>query len=214
MKSKTRGYRDKFTAIQTLTTAGKKNAKIVEAFVNEELAAVLNDRKLKKIKMERAIFSHLKNGLVISGPIYAPKKNTRSNQSELPRPVGFLLNTMRLVDPVSRRALKPGVTLIEKRPLMTGGFAFDYVGGDCKVKMTTDTHQSHHGGNRPGLSDSGGSDPAAKQHFDIEVNHIILARAGEGPWKCDLICISYSDGTEKCVAACDDDADLGFTVID
>jgi len=210
VKSNKKRYERNLAALDTLTSTGKTNANFVEDFVNKELANVLDERKLKKIEMKRAIFSHLKKGLVISGPVSVPDNSARSDQSKKPLPVGFLINTMRLVDPVSRRALQPGVTLVEMRPLRGGSFAFDYIGGDGKVKMATDTHRSHHFGDRPELSGPGG----AEQHFDIEVNHVIRAPTADDLLPCDTICTSYHDGTEKCHYACDDEDDLGFTISD
>ena len=208
MNGKKKRCKRTLAAINTLTSTGRTNAKLVKEFVNEELAGVLDDRKLKQIKMNRAIFSHLKSGLVISGPVSVPRKAAKSHRSKKPRPVGFLLNTMRLVDPVSRRVLKPGATLVEMRPLRNGGFAFDYIGGDGKVKMATNTHPS---GGRGGLIDPGGGGPDP-QPFDIEVNHVIIAPTLDDFLPCDMVCTSYHDGTETCHYACDDDDDLGFTI--
>lgn len=207
MKSKKKRNKSELAAIETLTCTGKKNAKLVEEFVNKELSKVLKARKLKKIKMKRAIFSHLKNGLVVSGPVSVRNK---SDQNRQPLPVGFLVNTMRLVDPVSRRALKPGVTLVELRALRGGEFAFDYIGGDGRVKLATDTQRPPNTGGRPQLGDPSGSE----QEFDIEVNHVIKAPTLDDLLPCDTICTSYHDGTEKCHYACDDDEDLGFTIVD
>lgn len=209
MKGKQKSDNRNLAAIESLTSTGKSSAKQVEEFVNDELAKVLKDRKLKKIKMKRAIVSHLKSGLVISGPVSMPKKGARSRQSKNPRPVGFLVNTMRLVDPVSRRALEPGVSLVEMRSLRNGDVAFDYVGADGKVKMASDTHKAHHSGSRLGLSDQ----PPGGQQFDIEVNHVIIAPTLDDFLPCDMVCTSYHDGTEKCHYACGEDDDLGFTIV-
>ncbi len=208
MNGKTKRCKRMLAAVNTLTSNGKTNAKLVKELVNNELAGVLNDRKLKKIKLERAIFSHLESGLVISGPVSVPRKVAKSHSRKKPRPVGFLLNTMRLVDPVSRRALEPGATLVEMRPLPNGGFAFDYIGGDGKVKMATPTHPS---GNRGGLIDPGGGGPDP-QGFDIEVNHVIIAPTPDDFLPCNMVCTSYHDGTEACHYACNEDDDLGFTI--
>jgi hypothetical protein len=101
--------------------------------------------------------------------------------------------------------------LVEKRPLRGGNFAFDYIGGDGKVKMATDTHQSRHG-NRSELRDPGEAQPPAEQHYDIEVNHVIVAPTVDDILPCPTVCTSYHDGTEKCHYACGDDDDLGFTI--
>lgn len=212
MNSNTRGNKGEMAAINSLVSAGKTNTKSVEDFVNRELADVIKKRKLKRIEIKRAIFSHLEKGLVISGPVSLPEDLTRSDLRKKTHPVGFLINTLRLVDPVSRRALQPGVSLVEKRPLRGGDFAFDYVGGDGKVKMATDTHQTHPFGNRSDLSDPGGSQPTAGRHYDIEVNHVIVAPTVDDMLPCPTVCTSFSDGTEKCHYACGDDDDLGFTI--
>lgn len=207
MNSKSKGTKRELVEIGSLFSAGKTNAKSVEDFVNRELAKVLKERKLKKIKLKGAIFSHLEKGLVVSGSVPLPDNLTSSEMQKKTLPVGFLVNTLRLIDPVSRKALEPGAALVELRPLRGGDFAFDYVGGDGKVKMATDTHKSHQSGDTLGLSDPGGS-----QHFDIEVNHVIRAPTIDDPLPCDYICTSYHDGREKCHYACADDDDLGFTI--
>ncbi len=207
MNSKSKGKKRKLAASGSLFAAGKANAKSVEDFVNRELAKVLKKRKLKKIKLKGAIFSHLENGLVVSGPVPLPDNMTRTGIPKTTLPVGFLVNTLRLIDPVSRQALEPGATLVELRPLRGGDFAFDYIGGDGKVKMATDTHRSSQAGDRLGLSDPGGS-----QHFDIEVNHVIRAPTIDDPLPCPYVCTSYHDGREKCYYACEDDGDLGFAI--
>ena len=212
MNSKTNSDKDKLAAIDSLASAGKTNAKSVEDFVNRELANVLDKRKLKKIEIKGAIFSHLEKGLVISGPVSPPDKLTRSELSKKTQPVGFLVNTVRLVDPVSRRALEPGVTLVEVRPLRGGDFAFDYIGGDGKLKMATDTYRSHHFGNRSELREPGGTPPPAEKPLDIEVNHVIKAPTLDDALPCPIVCTSYYDGREKCHYACGDEDDLGFTI--
>jgi len=133
---------------------------------------------------------------------------TSSDPHKKTRPVGFLVNTLRLVDPVSRRALEPGVTLVELRPLRGGEFAFDYIGGDGKVKMASDTHRSHQFGNGSEF----GAQPPGDQHFDIEVNHVIVAPTVDDFLPCPIVCTSFHDGREKCHYACGEEDDLGFTI--
>ncbi len=212
MATKTKEGNADSSAMSSLVSAGKANATIVEDLVNRELGKVLKQRKLKKIEIKGAIFSHLENGLIISGPISIPGTRTSYDLRKKARPVGFLVNTLRLVDPVSRRALEPGVSLVEMRPLRGGEFAFDYIGGDGKVKMATDTNRPHRPGNGSDTIDSGGTQPPDKQHFDIEVNHVIVQPGPDDlPWP--LVCTSYHDGTEKCHYAVGEDDDLGFTIL-
>ncbi|MEM8647532.1 MAG: hypothetical protein AAGF86_14460, partial [Pseudomonadota bacterium] len=165
MKGKTKRRAGKSAALDTLASTGKTNTKRIERFVNEELAKVLKERKLKKCKMERAIVSHIKSGLVISGPVTVPKKRAKSDRLLKLRPVGFIVNTMRLVDPVSRRALSPGVALVEMRHVRGDQFAFDFIGADGKVKLATTTHRPNPLG---GSSDLGSQQPGG-QAFDIEI---------------------------------------------
>lgn len=214
MNTKMKSNKGELAAIESLAASGKTNAIFVEEFVNKELANVIDERKLKKIETKTAISSHLETGLVISGPVSVPDNLTRSDLGKKALPVGFLVNTMLLVDQVTRRALKPGVTLVELRPLRRGDFAFDYIGGDGKVKMATDTHRSHHFGNRSGLSDPGGGQAQAGRPFDIEVNHVIRSPTIDDPYFCPMVCTSYYDGREKCHIACGGEDDLGFTILD
>jgi len=59
MNSKTKDNHGQLAAIKSLASAGKMNAKSVEDFVNRKLANVIDKRKLKKVEIKRAIFSHL-----------------------------------------------------------------------------------------------------------------------------------------------------------
>ncbi|MEM8689129.1 MAG: hypothetical protein AAGF81_17505 [Pseudomonadota bacterium] len=210
MKGKNKRLARTSAALDTLASAGKTNTKFIEKFVNDELATVLKARKLKKCKLQRAIVSHMKSGVVISGPVSVPKKRAKSDRLRKLRPVGFILNTMRLVDPVSRRALSPGVALVEMRLVRGDRYAFDFIGSDGKVKLATNTHRPHPFG---GSSDLGAQPPGG-QAFDIEINHVLRAPTADDLLPCDYICTSYHDGTETCYYACDGDEDLGFTIVD
>ncbi|MEM9104555.1 MAG: hypothetical protein AAGC96_02775 [Pseudomonadota bacterium] len=205
-----KSYDDQLSGIQSLASVGKTNAQLVEGFVNRELAKVLKQRKLKKIQVKSAIFSHLEKGLVVSGPVFPAGKATKQDLTDKTGPVGFLVNTLRLVDPVSRRALEPGVSLIEMRPLRGGDFAFDYVDGDGHLKMATDTQRPHRPVGGSDLGTAGDGQPAGKQHFDIEVNHVIVLPSLDG---LPLVCTSYHDGTEKCHLAVGPDEEPGFTIL-
>ena len=78
--------------------------------------------------------------------------------------------------------------------------------------MATDTKRPHRPGNGSDLSDSEGAQPPAEQHFDIEVNHVIVMPGPDDlPWP--LVCTSYHDGTEKCHYAVGEGDDLGFTIL-
>lgn len=216
MSSTKKDKKGNLAGIESLAASGKTQANFLRDFVNRELATVLMERKLKKVETKTAIVSHLETGLVISGPVSVPDNMASSDLRKKPLPVGFLINTMRLIDPVSRRALKPGVTLVERRSLGHGEFAFDYIGGDGKVKMATDTHRYPHFGGRSDLSDPGGRPPQAGRRYDIEVNHVLKIHTIDDllPSPCAMVCTSYHDGTEKCHYACSSDGedDLGFTI--
>ena len=208
MKAKNKRLAGRSAELDALASGGKTSKKRLERLVNEELAKVLKQRKLKKCKMERAIFSHIKSGLLISGPVSLPKKRAKSDRLRKLRPVGFIVNTMRLVDPVSRRALSPGVALVEMRHVRGDQYAFDFIGADGKVKLATTTHRPSPLG---GSSDIG-SEPPGGQEFDIEINHVLRAPTADDLFPCDYVCTSYHDGTEVCYYACDDDEDRGFTI--
>lgn len=211
MATETTTTRDEYAAIENLVEAGTTNARLVKDVVNRQLAAVLDERRFQ-LNSKAAIVSHLKSGIVASGLVTSLDDSKRQEQSEKPLPVGYLLNTMPLVDPVTRRALAPGVTLVELRSLGRGNFAFDYVDGDGNVVLATDTYRAPNYDPLPGSLLPGDTDPQAGPPYDIEVNHVYKEWILSDLFPCDTICISYHDGREKCFWACGDDEDLGFLI--
>jgi len=210
MAKEATGKWDESAAIETLVETGTTNARLLEDLVNRQLAAVLDERRFQ-LDSKAAIVSHLKSGIVASGLVTSLDDSKRQEQSENPLPVGYLLNTMNLVDPVTRRALEPGATLVELRSLGRGAFAFDYVGGDGRVKMATDTYRAHNYDPTPGLTHPGDTGPPPGTPYDIEVNHVLKLPTLD-TLGCSGLCISYHDGREKCFWACGDDDDLGFLI--
>jgi hypothetical protein len=124
-------------ALDDLATSHTTNAAAWEAYVNRELAAALRQRGLKTVRLDRAIFSRVGKAVIAHAAIGLDAKTTKRDLRKEPHAVGVLVNAVALTDPVSTLELAPGAYLVELRPITGDGFAFDFVGGDGKVKLAT-----------------------------------------------------------------------------
>ena len=104
-------------------------SKQVETLVNQSLKPALTPRKIKSVDMKTAIYTTVHGGLVVHGSIPLPKDTTLKDLRARVHPVGVLLPTVPLRDPVTRNSIAPGAYLVELRPIVDNAFAFDLIDG-------------------------------------------------------------------------------------
>ncbi len=114
------------------------SAKACEEFISRSLARLFRQRKLEKASFDRAIFSRVENGLIAHGGVVLETDVTLKRLRRKPQAIGVLLNTVALTDPITNLSLDPGATLVQLRTVLQGGFAFDFVGEDGAVKLSTE----------------------------------------------------------------------------
>jgi hypothetical protein len=102
-----------------------------EQTVNRLLSSALSRRRLPPVHFEKAIFTQVAGGLV------AHTAAARGHLRRRAYPVGVLVNTMPLFDPITGVGLAPGAVLVELRPILGGEFAFDFVVGDGRTRFST-----------------------------------------------------------------------------
>jgi len=89
------------------------------------------------VRLETAIFARVGPGLVVNGALPLKATVTKGHLQKRAHPVAVLLNTLPFRDPITNIALGPGAALVVLRPVPTGEFAFDFVGGDGRIRFST-----------------------------------------------------------------------------
>lgn len=113
--------------------------------VNRLLSSALKQRRVPPVKFDKAIFTQVADGLVAHAAIPLPREVTRRHLRRRAYPVGVLLNTIPLFDPISRVGLAPGAALVELRPIPGKAFALDFIGGDGRTRLATPASPSSAG---------------------------------------------------------------------
>jgi hypothetical protein len=123
--------------LDTVARGHAASVKACETFVNQALGKALRQNNLGLVRLETAIFTRVGPGLVVNAAIPLKGAVTKGHLLKRAHAVGVLANTLLLRDPITNIALAPGAALVELRPVPTGEFAFDFVGGDGRTRFST-----------------------------------------------------------------------------
>jgi len=160
-------------------------SKQVETLVNQSLKPALTPRKIKSVDMKTAIYTTVHGGLVVHGSIPLPKDTTLKDLRARVHPVGVLLPTVPLRDPVTRNSIAPGAYLVELRPIVDNAFAFDLIDGGNRTVFSTLATPT----DRRRLEKFPLTAPINEGQFSlIDVSVCDLFPPGEG--ECD-VCVSF-----------------------
>lgn len=108
---------------------GAKND-IREAFatlVKKDLGRLLGADGLRRLRTDRMIFSPAGPGIVAHASFKTRRPLTLENLRRYAPIVAVQVNTIPLIDPITRTALEPGTYAIRLRPVGGTRFAFDYL---------------------------------------------------------------------------------------
>ena len=123
--------------LDTVARGHAGSVKACETFVNQALGTALRQKNLGPVRLETAIFARVGPGLVVNGALPLKATVTKGHLQKRAHPVAVLLNTLPFRDPITNIALGPGAALVVLRPVPTGEFAFDFVGGDGRIRFST-----------------------------------------------------------------------------
>lgn len=101
------------------------------------LASVLERDGICDIPLDTSILTRVKSGMIFHAPVPLHDKATKKDLETRTHSVGVLANTVPLIDSVARKALEPGSYVVQLRPLIKGGFAFDFVDNKNNVALST-----------------------------------------------------------------------------
>jgi hypothetical protein len=107
-----------------------------QAFV-KPLASVLERDGIYEIPLDTSILTRVKSGMIFHAPVPLTDKVTKKDLETRTHSVGVLANTVPLIDSVARTILEPGPYVVQLRPLLKGGFAFDFVDKNYNVALST-----------------------------------------------------------------------------
>ncbi len=173
--------------LHSLAEGQVAGADACETFINRSLARVFRQRKLEKLSFDRAIFSKVDGGLIAHAGIPLAANVTLERLRRKPHAVGVLLNTVALTDPITNLSLAPGATLVELRPVLHGGFAFDFVGEDGEVKLSTNAKRKR--GLR--LGSFAPDKPVASRSWLLLDAIIYTGEPPDSPLPYPVICVSF-----------------------
>lgn len=125
---------------KTLADLSRGSADVIaacERVVESSIGQTLRDKKIRRLRLDRTICTRIGEDVVIHGSIPLGDRVTKLDLKRQATPVGVLVNTAPLLDLVSRRVLGPGASLVELRPIGSGGFAFDFLGDNNQLRMGT-----------------------------------------------------------------------------
>ena len=108
------------------------------ALVKKDLGSVLGKSGLRRLRVDTMFFAPVGGGVIAHASFKPRHPVTIANLTRHSPIVTVQLNTIPLVDPVTRSTLEPGVYLVRLRPVGGGRFALDYLlGKDPPVFSTT-----------------------------------------------------------------------------
>ena len=103
----------------------------------EPLAYVLERDGINEIPLDASIITSVKSGMIFHAPVPLKDEVTKKDIETRTHSVGILVNTVPLIDHVTRIALEPDSYVVQLRPLLRGGFAFDFVDKKNNVALST-----------------------------------------------------------------------------
>jgi len=97
--------------------------------VKKDLGSVLGKDGLRRLRLDTMMFTPVGGGVIAHASFKPKHPVTIANLTRHAPIVTVQMNTIPLVDPVTRTTLKPGVYAVRLRPVGGGRFALDYLDG-------------------------------------------------------------------------------------
>jgi hypothetical protein len=137
------------------------------------LASVLERDGIHEVPLDDSIFTRFESGLVFHASVPLKDGITKNDLGTRTHFVGVLVNTVPLLDAVSRRALEPGSYVVRLRPHLLRGFAFDFIDENHHMVLST----------RATSTDPGGFEALPEKPQALKIN-LGLLNASIGPKSC------------------------------
>jgi hypothetical protein len=158
------------------------------------LSAVLESDGICKLPIDNTIFTRLETGLIFHTPVPLRENLTKKDLGGQIQTVGVFINTMPLIDPISRRQLEPGAFVIRLRPFLQRGFAFDFIDENNNNMFSVLASPTEPGGYEA-LPDEPTSLPLKVGGFNVSVGQKVcvdtISGGTHGPHCYRDLCVSF-----------------------